>query len=82
MTTTKPKINKTNRILLKNGCIYVSSKIAGDPGIKGLCTRSPIGNKLIPLKGHYDELLENLHTLARKSPHEFANSALTILEQM
>lgn len=76
---TKSKINKTNRILLKNGVIYVSSRIAGDQNIKGLCLRTPTGNKLMPLKGMYNSLLDNLKVLAKKHPEQFANSALDIL---
>lgn len=77
-TTSKPKIQKTNRILIRKGTIYCSSKIAGDDTLRKMLTR--LEQKLVPLKGEGYRVEDRLRELAQKHPDHFPYSAHALLD--
>ncbi len=71
----KPKVQKTNRIRLKNATIYTSCEIVRE------CREHLMRNQmiLIPLKGHYDDLIGKLRSFARSKPDHFPESSRLII---
>lgn len=76
MTTGKPKIQKTNRILLQHGSvIYCSCEIIRD--VRDHVVR--LNQRLAPKKGELPVLLEKLFNLALTKPDHFPESSRRIL---
>lgn len=73
----KPKIQKTNRIRLKNATIYCSCDIVRE--VRSRVLRS--GQILIPLKGEYLGLVQDLRDLTVKYPHHFPESSKLIIQE-
>lgn len=67
----KPKINKTNRILLRYGVIYCSGEII--TRTKHLLVRCE--QRFAPKKDAYDELMSLLVTLKHSHPNHFPESS-------
>lgn len=69
-TVTKSKVSATNRICLKGGEIYCSSKIVHE--VRHLLVR--LEKKYAPKKDHYDELWAALRRLVITKPEHFPAS--------
>lgn len=65
------KIQKTNRIRLRNMTIYCSYKIVQE--VRHHCER--LNQVLVPKKGEMEELIHDLAKLAKKMPDQFPNTS-------
>ena len=77
-TTKKNKIQKTNRIRLKNATIYTSCEVVRN--VRSHLLRS--GMILIPLKGQYDDLMVDLRKLVNEKPDHFPESSKIIIQSL
>ena len=71
MSTNKPKVNKTCRILMAHTVLYVSYDI--HKAVKHLCVRLE-QNKLVAERGKDWELRDLLSHLAKEQPDQFTSS--------
>lgn len=71
------KIQKTNRIRLKNATIYTSCEVVRE--VREHLLRS--GMILIPLKGEYNALLTQLKGLVKTKPEHFPYSSRIFIEE-
>lgn len=67
---TKPKVNKTIRILTTDGAIYTSSYVVSE--LNGHLMRAE-NNRMMIRKGEYNTVIKKLKEFAKTHPNHFTN---------